>query len=122
MSRLAPSTGERVVILPRMKLTPTKRLQVLLNGNGRCYLCQAKIADVFEIEHPIPHALGVPERLEDLRPVCVPCHQTKTRTQDIPQIAKSKRQEKLRLDVPRTKSAAWRGSRGFAPPRRVPAK
>ena len=116
-------TGERVVILPRMSLTPAKRLQVLLNGNGRCYLCRCKIVDGFEVEHPIPHALGVPEKLEDLRPACVPCHQNKTRTQDIPQIAKAKRQEKLRLDVERTVSPAWgKSRRGFGPPRRVAAK
>ena len=118
MTRVAPSTGEPVAIAPRRKLTPKQRLQVLLSGAGRCYRCRAKIIDVFEVEHPIPHALGGSDKIEDLRPICEPCHSGKTKA-DVAQIAKAKRQEKLRLDHPREVSTAWRGSRPFPQARRV---
>lgn len=122
MSRLTPPTGERVIIPPRRKLSPKDRLQVLLNGGGRCYLCRAKIIDQWQAEHPVPFALTGDNEVAHLRPACIPCHEPKTREQDVPQIAKAKRQEKLRLDVERTVSPAWRASRGFQEARRVPAK
>lgn len=123
MSRLTPSTGERVVIPPRRKLTPKQRLQVLLNGNGRCYLCSEKIIDgEWEAEHPIPFELTGDNEVAHLRPAHTACHKPKTHEQDRPRIRKAKNQEKLRLDVERTVSPAWGKSRGFGPPRRVAAK
>lgn len=123
MSRLAPPTGERVVIPPRRKLTPKQRLQVLLNGNGRCYICNEKInGDPWEAEHPVPFALTGDNELDHLRPAHkADCHEQKTKA-DVAHIAKAKRQEKLRLDVPRTVSANRLRGRGFEPARRVPAR
>jgi hypothetical protein len=122
MSRITPATGESVEIGPRRKLSPKQRLEVLLSSAGRCYRCRAKIIDGFEVEHPIPHALGGSDAIADLRPICIPCHEGKTRTEDIPRIAKAKRQSKLRLDVERTVSPAWGRGRGFSPPVRIPAR
>lgn len=122
--KVAPSTGERVIIPPRRKLSAKQRLQVLLNGNGRCYLCSEKILDGdWEAEHPIPRELTGNDEIEHLRPAHVECHKPKTHGEDRPRIRKAKNQEKLRLDVPRTVSPAWRGkSRGFGPAVRVPAR
>lgn len=121
MSRVTPSTGEPVEISPRRKLTPKMRLQVLLNGAGKCYKCREEIRDVFEVEHPVPHALGGSDHLDDLRPICIDCHSGKTKA-DVKQIAKAKAQSKLRLDQPRTVSARPIRSRGFPDPVRIPAR
>lgn len=121
MSRIAPQEREPVEIAPRRKLSPKQRLQVLLNGAGKCYKCRQKICDAFEVEHPVPHALGGSDKIEDLRPICKDCHSPKSKA-DVAQIAKAKRQSKLRLDVERTVSPSWRGSRPFNPPVRVLAK
>lgn len=123
MSQVAPQTFERVVIPPRRKLTPKQRLQVLLNGRGRCYLCSEKIVDGdWEAEHPVPFALTGDNEVAHLRPAHTDCHKPKTHGEDRPRIRKAKNQEKLRLDVPRTVSANPIRSRGFDEPRRIPAK
>jgi 5-methylcytosine-specific restriction endonuclease McrA len=121
MSRLAPQSHDPVEIASRRRFTPKQRLQILLNGNGRCYVCKVKLADEWHAEHPIPHALGGSDKLEDLRPICLPCHSPKTKA-DVARIAKAKRQEKLRLDVERTVSPAWGKSRPFSEAVRIPAR
>jgi len=120
-SRIAPQAVEDVEIAPRRSFTPKQRLQILLNGAGRCYKCRVKLADQWHAEHPVPRALGGSDDIEALRPICLPCHAGKT-AEDVAQISKAKRQAKLRLDQPRTVSPSWRGSRGFGQPVRVPAK
>lgn len=123
MSRLTPPSGDRVIIPPRRKLSPKARLQVLLNGNGRCYLCGERInGDPWEAEHPVPFALTGDNELDHLRPAHkADCHSEKTKV-DVAQIAKAKRQSKLRLDEPRTVSARPLQGRGFEPARRVQVK
>lgn len=123
MSRVVAPTGERVVIPPRKPLSKPQRAQVLINGNGRCYLCRERIIDnEWEAEHPIPFELTGDNELDHLRPAHVECHKPKTHQEDRPRIRKAKNQEKLRLDVPRTVSANPIRSRGFGSPVRVPAK
>lgn len=121
MSRLAAQGHEPVEVAKRRSFTPKQRLQILLNGNGRCYVCKTKLADEWHAEHPVPRALGGPDDLDALRPICLPCHSPKTKA-DVAQIAKAKRQSKLSLSEPRTVSPSWGKSRGFGPPRRVPAR
>ena len=121
MAQVAPQPREDVEIAPRRSFTPKQRLQILLNGAGRCYKCRVKLADQWHAEHPVPRALGGSDDIEALRPICLPCHAGKT-ADDVAQIAKAKRQEKLRLDVPRTVSATPIKSLGFSPPRRVPVE
>jgi 5-methylcytosine-specific restriction endonuclease McrA len=95
---------------------------VLLNGNGRCYLCREKIIDEWEAEHPVPFELTGDNEIAHLRPAHVECHKPKTHGEDRPRIRKAKNQEKLRLDVERTVSPAWGRGRGFGAPVRVPAR
>jgi hypothetical protein len=121
MSQIVPASGEPVEIAKRRSFTPKQRLQILLNGNGRCYVCRVKLAGEWHAEHPVPRALGGPDDLDALRPICLPCHSPKTK-EDVTRIAKAKRQEKLRLDVPRTVSAASIPSRPFDKPRRKIAR
>lgn len=47
----------------------------------------------FHYDHVIPDALGGEPTLENCAVVCVVCHAEKTRGEDVPRIAKAKRQE-----------------------------
>lgn len=50
-----------------------------------------------EFDHDIPVALGGESSLDNCVVRCKTCHDTKTRTKDVPRIAKAKRQEKMNL-------------------------
>jgi 5-methylcytosine-specific restriction endonuclease McrA len=122
VNRLAPSTGEPVAIAPRRKLTPKQRLEVLIAGKGRCEICGEKIIDAFDIDHRVPLALGGADDASNWRALHPDCHLNGKTKEDVTRIAKAKRQEKLRLDVPRTVSAASIPSRPFDKPRRKIAR
>jgi hypothetical protein len=81
----------------RRKISAGRRECIALASDRRCYICGATNGP-FDIEHPIPLALGGSDRDEDLRLVCAlsgpnPCHRDKTAA-DLGRIAKAKRLER----------------------------
>ncbi|KAB2858644.1 MAG: HNH endonuclease [Sphingopyxis terrae] len=80
--------------MSRKSLTEGQRIDVLHAHGGRCYLCGEIInlarGDRFEVEHPVPLALGGGDTAREWRPAHVACHLEKTR-EDHRRIAKAKR-------------------------------
>lgn len=101
---------ERVYIPPtkRRAMTKARAAKIFLREQGRCYVCRIKLrvgADPYDIEHPESLAQGGSDADEDLRVICIPCHEAKTAAD-----AKSK----ARRD--RLVTATWKGKakkRGF---------
>jgi 5-methylcytosine-specific restriction endonuclease McrA len=62
-------------------------------ANGRCEECTAPLRDGgYHFDHVVPDGLGGEPTLENCSCCCKACHDIKTRTQDVPRIAKMKRQ------------------------------
>jgi 5-methylcytosine-specific restriction enzyme A len=56
------------------------RLRILLRHDGICQACGQRIGvKGFELDHAVPLALGGADREENMRPLCRPCHRTKTK-------------------------------------------
>ena len=67
---------------------------------GRCEKCTARLhVGKFAYDHIIPDQLGGEPTLENCQVICTACHSVKTRTKDVPAIAKAKRQERGRLGI-----------------------
>lgn len=63
-----------------------------LRAKGYCECCTRKLLEGdFHYDHEIPDALGGEPTLENCRVLCRSCHITKTRTEDVPRIAKANR-------------------------------
>ena len=101
----------------RRSLSTRDRVKVFGQGKGVCYLCKQTILprEPWECEHPTPFAVGGSDRLEDLLPVHVSCHATKTK-RDVYEIAKTNRIQAKHIGahrsqsrpMPGTKRSGWR--------------
>lgn len=66
--------------------------QAFEHAAGRCESCTAKLfPGNIHYDHVIPDALGGEPTLENCEVLCKSCHGVKTRTKDVPSIAKVKR-------------------------------
>jgi 5-methylcytosine-specific restriction endonuclease McrA len=80
--------------MPRRRWSTAVRRRVWERFNGRCQMCQQPTDERgFDLDHHIPLALGGEDEEANLRPLCRPCHRVKTGGEDVPRIAKAKRQE-----------------------------
>lgn len=73
------------------------RARIFAASGGVCHLCsgQIQVGEAWEVEHVIAYALTRDNSDENLRPAHKKCHETKTRQQDVPAIAKAKRREAI---------------------------
>lgn len=82
--------------MKRKTLSTKARLELFQAHNGTCHVCGGKIqvGEAWEVEHVIPLALGGDDDTNNMAPVHKKvCHETKTREQDVPAIARAKRRE-----------------------------
>lgn len=80
---------------------PVKR-DAFLRANGFCEgeNCGAKLHIArFHYDHDIPDGLGGEPTLENCKVLCFACHGVKTRTKDVPAIAKAKRIQDRHLGI-----------------------
>jgi 5-methylcytosine-specific restriction endonuclease McrA len=95
----------------RREFSPKVMVDAFKRANGRCEKCTARLSvGKFAYDHIIPDQLGGDPTLDNCQVLCTACHSVKTRTRDVPAIAKAKRQERGQL-LPR-KRATIPGSRG----------
>lgn len=83
-------------------------LQALLRAGGKCEsdACRARgdkqlklaTGDIF-YDHRIPDQLGGEPTLENCQILCKLCHKAKTTKEDVPRIAKAKRQQLRHLGI-----------------------
>lgn len=99
----------------RKPLTPTQRLKLFEAHKGICALCSRQIAngEKWIDEHLRALGLGGTNDLENRAPVHVACAEAKTRGEDIPRIAKAKRQKMAALGIKSSKAPPIK-SAGFA--------
>ena len=80
--------------MPRRRWSTAARRRVWTRFDGLCQMCRQPTDERgFDLDHAIPLALGGEDEEANLRPLCRPCHRLKTGGEDIPTIAKAKRQE-----------------------------
>ncbi len=73
----------------RKAITPAQRKRALEAYGNKCALCQTEDGP-FDIDHWVPVIFGGENEDDNLRPLCVPCHQGVTRI-TVGQNAKVKR-------------------------------
>ena len=98
--------------MTRRSLSTRDRVAVFTAGKGRCYLCGDPITprQAWECEHPTPFAIGGSDRVEDLLPVHVSCHKSKT-AKDVREIAKTKRVHAKHIGAHRSQSPPMPGTK-----------
>ena len=74
----------------RVKLTPKRRLEVLIAFGGRCNTCKEKITGPFDIDHVLALINGGSNEVGNLVPLHPECHRLKTKG-DVKIAAKIKR-------------------------------
>lgn len=98
---------------PRKPLTPRQRLKLFEEHKGICVLCglQIRSGEKWIDEHLRALGLGGSNDFDNRAPVHVACAEAKTHKEDIPRIAKAKRQKMAALGIKR--SGPKIASRGF---------
>lgn len=98
----------------RRKLSTRDRLRVWEKFGGVCQgPCGRKLSanDKWIAEHPIPLGLGGTDDREVLELWCEWCADNKTHTEDIPRIAKAKRQKAKHLGIKQPKGRPLPGTK-----------
>ena len=126
------STGATSSAGRRAEFSKSVKRAALLRSGGHCEAegkvyglpqsqrCNTPLSKGVEFDHyPIRAADGGPATLDNCAAVCPTCHKHKTRTFDIPNVAKGKRVSDRHLGI-RTARVAAR--RGFATNRNGPFK
>lgn len=91
-------TREPVEIPDRPKPTKAQKVAAWNRVNGLCWWCGKPVApDGLDVrwDHETPRELSADDSADNLAPLHVRCHDRKTYGEDIPRIAKTKRQSKL---------------------------
>jgi 5-methylcytosine-specific restriction protein A len=106
------TTSKDVSATPRKNLTRTQRLKLFENHRGICGICGVTIiaGETWCVEHLRPLGLGGSNDSDNLAPVHSKCADTKD-SDDIPRIAKAKRQKMASLGI--KKEGPGIRSRGF---------
>lgn len=84
--------------------------EAALRANGQCECCTRRLmTGDYHYDHIIPDALGGEPLLGNCQVLCRSCHSVKTTKEDVPRIAKAKRNFKKAKDIhkPRT-ITRWR--------------
>ena len=98
--------------MSRREFSTWVKAHAALRANGHCELCPAKtgVGNIF-YDHRISDALGGEPTLENCQVLCKTCHDIKTRTQDVPKIAKTKRQRAKHLGIRKRQSRPLPGTK-----------
>lgn len=86
---------------PRKNLTRTQRLKLFEDHKGICCICKTQImaGQKWIDEHIKPLGLGGSNDITNRGPAHIKCASAKTTEQDIPRIAKAKRQKMASLGI-----------------------
>ena len=96
--------------VPRKSLSTRERLRLFTLHEGICHICGGKIdgaREAWEISHELPLELGGADDDENRKPAHYKCHRAVTAKQDIPSIAKARRQHAKHIGAQRKKSRLW---------------
>lgn len=100
----------------RRKISDGQRERIFLDNGGICHLCERKIraGEKWDVSHDRPLALLGEDGGDNLKVAHRDCHKVQTREQDIPRIAKAKRQSRKHNGI--KKPSRWpRAPVGYNP-------
>lgn len=98
--------------MARSEFSSRVKRDAAARANGRCENCTARLRyGGFHYDHDLPDWLGGEPTLENCRVLCLTCHKLKTTKQDVPQIAKTKRQRDGGQNIRTRKGPPMPGSR-----------
>jgi 5-methylcytosine-specific restriction protein A len=105
--------------LTRRRFSETAQDALLKQYGGICQMCRFPIERRgLEWDHKIPLAMGGDDTLDNLHPLCRPCHRLKTKG-DVGAIAKAKRRERKHAGIRKRSSfPGWKSFDGT--PKRNP--
>ena len=100
--------------LPRREFSTKIKAAAALRADDHCEGCTARLRDgQFHYDHEIPDALGGDPTLENCRVLCRSCHSAKTTGDDVPRIAKAKRNYNKARGIKKQSSfRGWRKMNG----------
>lgn len=103
--------------MTRRRFSAKALLEKLIEHKGNCAVCGFKTGGSagLEWDHVIPLEMGGDDTLENLQPLCRPCHRAKTR-QDAGHTAKAKRMQQReagisrqpKKTIPGSKASGWK--------------
>lgn len=97
--------------MSRKEFPAKVKVAAFQRANGHCENCTAKLhVGKYAFDHDNPDGLTGEPTLANCRVLCTACHAVKTRTQDVPNIAKAKRRELRHMGIKKP-------SRGFRKPK-----
>jgi 5-methylcytosine-specific restriction enzyme A len=96
--------------MSRQEFTAKTRVAAFLRAEGRCEDCSAQLSvGNTEYDHAIPCELGGDNDLRNCVVLCRSCHRAKTSRDDIPRIAKAKRNLRSTANIRKPRSITrWR--------------
>ena len=100
--------------LARREFTSKIKAAAAMRAAGRCEECtRYLLTGDFHYDHEIPDALGGDPTLENCRVLCRSCHSAKTTGDDVPRIAKAKRNYNKARGIKKQSSfRGWRKMNG----------
>ena len=98
--------------MTRRRFSAKALMSRLLEFSGKCAECDCKVGGTagMEWDHIIPLEMGGEDKIDNLQPLCRPCHKAKTK-QDAGHIAKAKRMRQRRAGIARQPRAVIPGSK-----------
>jgi 5-methylcytosine-specific restriction protein A len=102
--------------MSRREFSKAVKREAFTRANGVCEGkdCGAKLTlGKYHYDHRIPDALGGEPELWNCEVLCIACHSVKTRTTDVPAIAKTKRIQDRQKGIKKPRSiTSWRAFDG----------
>lgn len=92
------------------EFTAKIKIEAWQRCGGYCEDCLARIVGRAEYDHRLPLALGGASDINNIQVLCAKCHRLKTSGEDVPRIAKAKRQQRKAI-------GAW-----SKPKRKIPSR
>lgn len=84
----------------RSEFSQKVKAQAFLRAQNKCEGCGGNIKHkTVNYDHDLPDDLGGDPTLENCKVLCVACHKEKTRTVDMPRIAKGRRIRKREMGI-----------------------
>ena len=97
----------------RRRISTKDRVSLFTREKGICHQCKGPVTSGqgWQVSHIIPLALGGADDPSNWGVIHIKCHKALTATEDVPRIAKAKRQEARHIGAVRPKQSIK--SRGF---------
>jgi hypothetical protein len=102
--------------MSRKEFSTRTKAKAFHRAGGNCESCTCRLSvGKFHYDHDNPDGLTGEPTLENCRVLCTACHSVKTTTQDVPRIAKAKRNEARHIGaktsrnpMPGSKGSRWK--------------